>query len=316
MFDSFFVALNAVIPFLCYLLLGYASNAAGVVDEAFLNRLTKLIFTIMFPFMTFYNVYKAEPGNMPSPALMTFCGAAILAVQAVLLLIVPRLVKENRRRGVIIQAVYRSNFVLFGLPLTASIFGAEKTSIAAMLVTVVITIYNITSVIILELFNDEGTHRIALRPLLVKLAKNPMLQGCCVGLACYLLGLRLPSALEKPISEFADMSSPLALFALGGTLQFKAIGKNLRYLVPTLATKLILLPLALVAIAYALGLRGVELFLVIAVFATPVASGSYPMAQNMGGDGELAGQLVFLSTVISVFTLFGWIFVLRLMCII
>lgn len=59
-----------------------------------------------------------------------------------------------------------------------------------------------------------------------------------------------------------------------------------------------------------------ELFLVIAVFATPVASGSYPMAQNMGGDGELAGQLVFLSTVISVFTLFGWIFVLRLMCII
>ena len=140
MFDSFFVALNAVIPFLCYLLLGYASNAAGVVDEAFLNRLTKLIFTIMFPFMTFYNVYKAEPGNMPSPALMIFCGAAILAVQAVLLLIVPRLVKENRRRGVIIQAVYRSNFVLFGLPLTASIFGAEKTSIAAMLVTVVITI--------------------------------------------------------------------------------------------------------------------------------------------------------------------------------
>ena len=77
---------------------------------------------------------------------------------------------------------------------------------------------------------------------------------------------------------------------------------------------LILLPLALVAIAYALGLRGVELFLVIAVFATPVASGSYPMAQNMGGDGELAGQLVFLSTVISVFTLFGWILVLRLMC--
>lgn len=313
MFDSFFVALNAVIPFLCYLLLGYAANASGVVDEPFLNRLTKLIFTIMFPFMTFYNVYKAETGNMPSAALMVFCGAAILIVQAVLLLIIPRLVKENRRRGVIIQAIYRSNFVLFGLPLTASLFGAEKTSIAAMLVTVVVTIYNITSVIILELFNDEGSHRMALRPLLVKLAKNPMLQGCCAGLVFYLLGLRLPPAIEKPVSEFADMSSPLALFALGGTLQFKAIGKNLRYLVPALTAKLILLPMLLVAIAYALGLRSVELFLVIAVFATPVASGSYPMAQNMGGDGELAGQFVFLSTVISVFTLFGWIFVLKQM---
>lgn len=313
MFESFIVAVNAVIPFLCYLLLGYASNMLGVVNEAFLNRLTKLIFTIMFPFMTFYNVYKAEPGNMPSPALMIFCGAAILIVQAVMLVIVPRLVKENRRRGVIIQAIYRSNFVLFGLPLTTSLFGAEKTSIAAMLVTVVITIYNITSVIILELFNDEGTHHIEILPLFGKLAKNPMLQGCMAGLVCYLLSLHLPAALEKPISEFANMSSPLALFALGGALQFKAIRKNLRYLVPTLMTKLALLPLVLVVIAYMIGLRSVELFLVIAVFATPVASGSYPMAQNMGGDGELAGQFVFLSTVISVFTLFGWIFIMRMM---
>lgn len=313
MLESFFVALNAVIPFLCYLMLGYASNAIGVVDEVFLNRLTKLIFTIMFPLMTFYNVYKAQPGNMPSPALMIFCGAAILITQVVMLGSVPLLVKENRRRGVIIQAVYRSNFVLFGLPLTTSIFGAEKTSVAAMLVTVVITIYNITSVIILELFNDEGDHHIELKTLLIKLAKNPMLQGCCAGLACYVLGVRLPSAIEKPISEFANMSSPLALFALGGTLQFKAIRKNLQYLMPTLMTKLILLPLMLVAIAYMIGLRSVELFLVVAVFATPVASGSYPMAQNMGGDGELAGQFVFLSTVLSVFTLFGWIFVMRMM---
>lgn len=313
MFDSFFVALNAVIPFLCYLMLGYAARRSGVVDGPFLNRLTKLIFAIMFPFMTFYNVYKAEAGNLPSVSLMVFCGASILIAQAVMLAIVPRMVKENRRRGVIIQAVYRSNFVLFGLPLTASLFGEEKTGIAAMLVTVVITIYNITSVIILELFNDEEKRGIQMGSLLIKLAKNPMLQGCFAGLVFYLLRFRLPSALEKPVSEFANMSSPLALFALGGTLEFKAIRKNLKYLVPTLSVKLVFLPLMLMVAAYAIGLRSVELFLVIAVFATPVASGSYPMAQNMGGDGELAGQFVFLSTVISVFTLFGWIFALRIM---
>ena len=74
MFDSFFVALNAVIPFLCYLMLGYAARRSGVVDGPFLNRLTKLIFAIMFPFMTFYNVYKVEAGNLPSVSLMVFCG--------------------------------------------------------------------------------------------------------------------------------------------------------------------------------------------------------------------------------------------------
>ncbi len=313
MIDSFYAALNAVVPFLCYLALGYASRRAGIVDEPFLNRLTRLIFAVMFPFMTFYNIYQGERGNLPSPALLIFCGASILIVQGVLLFIVPRMVRENSRRGVIIQAIYRSNFVLFGLPLTASLFGEEKTGIAAMLVTVVITIYNITSVIILEMFNDASAGRIRPGPLLVKLAKNPMLQGCCVGLIFYALGVRLPAAIEKPISEFAGMTSPLALFALGGTLRFEAIAKNARTLAAALSVKLVFLPLVLVAAAYALGLRDVELFLVLAVFATPVASGSYPMAQNMGGDGELAGQFVFLSTAASVVTLFVWIFALRQM---
>ena len=64
-------------------------------------------------------------------------------------------------------------------------------------------------------------------------------------------------------------------------------------------------------IGYMLGIRGVELFLILAVYATPVATASYPMAQNMGGDGELAGQMVVISTVASVGTLFLWIFLLN-----
>lgn len=308
MLQSLLTACNAVVPFLCYLTLGYACVRMKAVDTAFINKLTKLVFTLMFPFMTFYNIYSATPESLPSPTLMIFTGASILILEGILLAVVPKLVPENARRGVIIQAVFRSNFVLFGLPLTLTLFGSEKAAVAGMLITVVITLYNITSVIILELFN--GSERIRPRPLLVKLAKNPMLQGCAIGLLFFLLGVKLPSCLEKPISAFADMSSPLALFALGGTLQFHAIRKNLKYLIPALSVKLLLLPAVLLTLAYALGLRGVELFLVLAVFGTPVASGSYPMAQNMGGDGELAGQFVFISTVLSVFTLFIWIFAL------
>ena len=107
------------------------------------------------------------------------------------------------------------------------------------------------------------------------------------------------------------MTSPLAIYVLGGTLQFKAIRKNLKYLVPTLTCKLFILPAIIIAIAYTFGLRGLELFLLIAVYATPVAAASYPMAQNMGGDGELAGQFVVISTAVSMFTLFLWIFFMK-----
>lgn len=100
-------------------------------------------------------------------------------------------------------------------------------------------------------------------------------------------------------------------FLVGGTLRFEAIQKNLRYLVPCLSVKLLLTPFVFVSVGYLIGLRQAELFLLLAIFGTPMASASYPMAQNMGGDGELAGQLVFLSTVLSVFTLFGWIFLMN-----
>ena len=307
MFDSFLIAVNAVIPFLCYLALGSFARRFGATDIPFLDRLTKLIFTIMFPFMTFHNIYAASRESVPSATLLLFAGASILLLEGFLLLLVPRLIPENPRRGVVIQAMFRSNFVLFGIPLTTVLYGTEKVSIAAMLVTVVLTIYNITSVIILELFNDAGGG-ITAKNLLVKLLKNPMLQGCCIGLLFYGFQIRLPQCIASPIASFANMTTPLAMFALGGTLEFKAIRKNLRYLIPALAGKLLVVPLILVILAWRIGLRGIELFLVVAVFGTPVASGSYPMAMNMGGDGELAGQFVFCSTVTAVLTLFFWIF--------
>ncbi|MCI8511601.1 MAG: AEC family transporter [Lachnospiraceae bacterium] len=307
--ESFFVAVNAVIPFFCYIAFGYVMKLKGVVKEDFLQKLNRMVFQVMYPFMTFYNIYKADADSLPRPILLIYGGVSILVVEVLLVLIVPRIIKENPRRGVIIQAIYRSNFVLFGLPLTISVFGDSAASVAAMMVTVVITIYNTTSVVILEMFNGDG--KSDFKTIAINVAKNPLLQGAVTGLAFFLLGIRVPKSLLTPIAAFADMTSPLALFVLGGTLHFNAIRKNLKYLAPVLTIKLVFLPAVIVAIAYALGLRELELFLLIAIYATPVAAASYPMAQNMGGDGELAGQFVVISTVVSVVTLFLWIFFMK-----
>lgn len=308
--ESFFVALNAVIPFLIYITFGYTMKVKGVITEEFLQKLNKMIFRLFYPFMTFYNIYKADASSLPSSTLLIFGGGSILVLEILLVLIVPRIVKENPRRGVIIQAIYRSNFILFGLPLTLAVFGDEASSTAAMLITVVVTIYNTTSVVILEMFHSDG--KSDPKTILLNIVKNPLLQGAALGLVFFFCGIKLPSCIVKPISEFSNMTSPLALFVLGGTLQFNAISKNLKYLVPALTAKLVIIPAITLALAYAIGLRGVELFLILAVHATPVAAASYPMAQNMGGDGELAGEFVVISTVISTVTLFLWIFFMNI----
>ena len=304
--DSFIVAVNAVIPFLVYLSIGALVVRVGAADGAFMAKLNKVAFQILFPFMMFNNVYGASRENMPSLKLILISVGLILALIAVLQIVVPRLVKENPRRGVLIQAVFRSNYALYGIPLAASVYGSAGSALASVMAPILVSVFNIAAVILLEYYQSGGFANP--RTLLLKMVQNPLLQGCVLGILFFLFRIPLPKALATPVAALGNMATPLSLMTLGASLQFSAVKKNMRYLAPTLGVRLVLLPLVMLAISYVLGLRGMELFLILVIFGTPVATSSYPMAVNMGGDGELAGQLVFLSTLLSLGTIFLFVF--------
>ena len=280
----------------------------GLADEDFMKRLNKVIFQAFFPILMFNNLYSIPEGMTLNLRLVAVAIISVLFLQAVLLAVVPRLVKENERRGVIIQAIYRSNFVLFGIPLATSVFGEEGTLLATMMVAIVIPVYNITAVVILELFRGG---KVPVFVLIKNILKNPMIRGALMGFIFHMLGIKLPVSVEGPIKQFANLTTPLALFVLGGTLHFNAIGGNLKYVVPSMTVKMVILPAVILAVATLLGFSGVERFVYFEMYATPVATASYAMAQNMGGDGELAGQFVVLSTVASVVTIFLWVYFLN-----
>ena len=308
MWESFLVAFNAVGPFLVLLGIGFAAVRLKWTDRAFMDRLNAINYKLFFPFLMFNNVYGAKPEDMPSVKLMLTGSLSVALLVVLLLIIVPKIIKENPRRGVVIQGIFRSNFIIYGIPLTTYVFGAEKSSICGMMILIMVSIFNIAGVIVLELFREGG--RIRPKQLLLSIVRNPLLQGCVAGLLFYLLQIRLPQFIATPVSSLAGLATTLALVVLGATLKFDELKKNGRTISAVLLVRLILLPTAMVVFAYFIGLRGVELFLILMIFGTPVATSSYPMAQNLGGDGQLAGQLVFVSTVASLATIFVFIFVM------
>lgn len=308
--ESFLVAVNAVMPFLIYISFGYGVRMSGLVDEAFMNKLNKLIFRAFFPILMFNNLYKVEPGFTLDGRLVAVGVGSVLLLELILVFLVPKFVKGNPQRGVVIQAIYRSNFVLFAIPLTTSLFGETGSVLASMMVAIVIPIYNVTAVIILELFHGGKSD---IRVLVKNVCTNPLILGALVGFIFFMLQIKLPACIDETAAQFADLTTPLALFVLGGTLHFSAVRGNLKYLVPSLTVKMVFLPAVITALATAMGFGNLERFVLFTMYATPVATASYSMTQNMGGDGELAGQFVVISTAVSIVTIFLWVLFFKTM---
>lgn len=306
MLTSFLIAVNAVMPFIVYLGFGYLTRRIGLVEESFLNKLNTVVFKCFFPFLMFWNLYNVDTDFSVRGRFLAVAVGSLVLLIAMCCLTVPRLVKDRSKQSVIIQAIYRSNFVLFGIPMAESVFGAKGAATATVLVAIVVPLYNAFAVILFEYYRGGDIKPLTL---LKNIVTNPLILGALVGLAFLLLKIHLPTSLEKPISEFSGLTTPMALFVLGGTLHFSSMQKNRRYLWPVIGIKLVLLPLLVTLVAGLLGLTNVERFVFLIMSGAPVAVSSYTMAANMGGDGDLAGEYVFLSTLVSLGTLFAFIFV-------
>ena len=68
-------------------------------------------FKTFLPLLLFYNVYNTKLEGVFNLKLMIFAPLAVLITCIAMCVIIPIFEKENRKRGVLIQAIFRSNFV-------------------------------------------------------------------------------------------------------------------------------------------------------------------------------------------------------------
>lgn len=306
--ESFLIAFNAVVPFFCYIFFGYIVRISGIMDEKGLEKLNHMIFQAFFPIMMFYNLYHKEDGIIINPKVILTGIISVIGLTAFMFLLIPRLVEDNKKRGVLIQAVSRSNFLLFAVPLIESIYGREGVMLASIMAAFITPLYNILSILVLEYFRGQ---RLGMRTLSKKIFSNPLIAGAIIGAIFMQFNISLPMCIEKPISQFSAMTTPLALFVLGGTIRITSVKGNLKYIIPALVAKLVIIPSVFLVILQVLNFTSLEKFAIFAIFATPVAAASGTMAANMDGDAELAGELVVVSTIVSVITIFLWIFIME-----
>ncbi len=306
--ENLYVSFTALFPVFSFLALGYLLRRAGMVDEPFLRKFNALIFRVLLSTTLFCNIYTAQIDPGAVGRLLGFGVLVNVGVFLLLLVLVPALEKENRRRGVMIQGMFRGNFLLLGLPILKSLYGPEQLDHAGMLIAVVVPLYNVLSAIALEVFRGEGLHP---RKIAGALCRNPLLRAAGLALLLRLTGVRLPQFALSTLQELAGTATPMALLVLGGTFRFSQLRGSGVQVALCVVGKLILFPAAVMGLAIPLGFRGADLGALAVMSASSTAVSSFSMAQQAQADDVLAGQVVVWTTLLSMATLFLWIFVMK-----
>lgn len=306
--ENFILSIEIVLPLFIVMAVGYFVKAIGVINESFARQVNSLVFRVFLPVLLCKNIYQSSLESLMNPGVFVFAGVGIMIMFFILLFTIPRIEKDRGRCGSMIQAIFRSNYAYFGIPLVQSIFRGQDTSVASLLVVLVVPLFNVLAVVDLEMFRGG---RADPKQIIKKIATNPLIIGSLCGLVILLTGLKIPEVLQTPIDDLSKVATPLALFLLGASIDFTKTGAHIRQLAVCVSGKLVIFPVAAVAIAALLGFRGVELASILIIFGAPTAVNSAVMAQQMGCDADLATEAVVFSTAFSAITVFLFVFVLK-----
>ena len=310
MLQNLIICVNAVIPQAVFLAIGIIIKKGKMVTAEEVKRITAFTFKLLYPFMMFDNLYgKNLEENMNWPLVIYVVGLLAVLI-AGSYSAVCAFEKEAYNRGAMIQAIFRSNIVLMGLPVAINLFGKDNVTEVAVVLLFIVPLYNIMSVVILEKFRGGRTSILAM---VRKVITNPIIMGAIAAVIVLALGIEVPEIIMQPVTSLADATNPISMVLLGASLDIHGIREDRKRVLFCVIGKLVIVPAIGIGGALLLGFEGVALIAVVLMVASPTALASFAMASSMGSNGGLAGEAIVFSTIFSCVTMPVWLFILKTM---
>lgn len=286
MWTTLLTTVNAVVPIILLILLGYILKRIKFLSKEFIKLGNKFVFKVCLPCMLFVNVYD----SMNSFAdirwdVVAYSVIMICVIFGLGLLTAILTTKKNNRRGVILQCSFRSNFAIIGLTLVERLGG--DAGIAGIVSAFSIPVFNILAVIALSIFADKeeamadaSGEQLSIEleksepekksfgkrvgKILLNIVKNPLIIGVVAGLV--FVGIReieraccggaVPFRFDTQLKflytctkDLKAIASPLALVVLGGQFEFSAVKGMTKEIIVATAWRIVLAPLLGIGVA-------------------------------------------------------------------
>jgi len=289
MLEQFTFALNVTAPILILLVLGITFRRTGFIDPHFINIANSFVFNITLPCLLFFGIARTPLTQATNLPLFLF-GVLYTLASVLLFWLVSRVLIEPDKRGVFIQGAFRGNLGIIGIALVLNAYGPEMLAISSLYMALIAIIDNPLSILILK---PKGQ-----RPY-KSILTNPIIIAVFLGLVFSGLQIPLPTFISEAGQYLAQMTLPLALICIGGSLFWQNFKNHRKEVFWATSCKLFFMPLIGTSVAISLGFTGQELGLIYLMLSSPTAVSSYIMAKKLTAHSTIAAEIIALSTASS-----------------
>ncbi|MBQ7434140.1 MAG: AEC family transporter [Lachnospiraceae bacterium] len=308
--ENLIFSLNATVPIFLMMVAGMLFRKIGIFTKEVTAKMNKFVFTIALPALLFQDISGADFYDVWDSRYVLFCFVVTLGC-ILFVCALSTLLKNKRVQGEFVQAAYRSSAAILGMAFVQNIYG--NSGMAPLMIIGTVPLYNIMAVIVLSVMKPE--RKPLDKQLILTTCKdiitNPILLGIAAGLLWSLSGLHQPVILQKTVKNLAVLATPLGLMAMGASFDFKAAFASFRLAAVCCFFKLIGFAAVFLPVAAWMGFRNEKLIAILVMLGSATTVSSFVMAKNMGHDGTLSASAVMLSTLLSAFTLTGWLYLLK-----
>jgi malonate transporter len=286
-------------PIFVLILFGLVLMRIGMINDGFIEAGSRLVFNVALPVLLFLSISKTRFEEFANIDVVLFGFVATLITYILLELIAKYTINERADRGVFVQGSFRSNLAIIGLAYCFNAYGEKGLAVASIYIAMVTTLYNVLSVITLNLSLNKQQ---GIKPALLGIIKNPLIISILLALVASWYKVELPQLVILTGQYFANLTLPLALLCTGATLNFSVLRLSLKTTILATFFKILLIPIAFVVGGLLLEFRGFDIGVLLFMSSAPTAASSYVMVRAMGGNDTLAANIVGLTTLLSMIT--------------
>lgn len=292
--------LLALIP-VAALIIGGAGlrRLPGFTSPEFWSGAEKLAYYVLLPVLLFSSVAEVSVEHVPLGRLAVSLVGPTIIVSILIIGLRRFAARDLPSFTSVLQGGIRFNTYI-GLSVSASLFGAEGSAVAAIVAAVLVPTVNIVSSLGFEFLRTGPTSVVGILRVVVT---NPLVIGCAAGGVWNLTGAQVPTVVDSVLSPLAAAALPIGLLCVGAGLRRFPLRAHFAAMVNSTVSKLIVLPAVTL---FALVLLEVPTTpgLVAMIFQSiATASSGYVMARQLGGNSELMAALIATQTVLMLVTL-------------